>query len=129
MQPHAIHQLQGLYARFFRTENQNVSKFGRSRNITASKEASRLAAEFLLPVLDHGEGSRADRTSRAHDEPLAISGNVELEIAGCSVLCDAGNAVQRLRFAQLESPSDRYGLEPIVHTHVEKLTSVWTPPR
>lgn len=56
-------------------------------------------------------------------------GNVELEIAGCSVLCDAGNAVQRLRFAQLESPSDRYGLEPIVHTHVEKLTSVRTPPR
>jgi hypothetical protein len=60
--------------------------------------------EFVLPVLDYGEGRRWHGTYGAHDEPLSIRRHIELKVSGGVVLRGARDSEESLRLAEFNWP-------------------------
>jgi hypothetical protein len=84
--------------------------------------------EFPLPVLRYREARWRHRTGSAHDEALSIPGNIELKVAGRTILRRALDPKERLRLAKLQTSFGANRVEPIIGADVKQLSAIRTPP-
>ena len=87
-----------------------------------------LVVEFLLRVLDDREGRRRDRAGSAHDEPLAIRGYIELEVARRTIRRGSFDPKETLGLAKLQSTRGWRYTKPVVETNIEEFPAVRSPP-